>query len=1398
VKARPDYFAGVREKAASRWVQLEGDPDLAGPWHQLFKQVQSPRHVLSELLQNADDAGATEASVRTEGEVLIFEHNGEDFSEEHFASLCRFGYSNKRALHTIGFRGIGFKSCFSLGDRVELETPTLSVFFDRLRFTEPRWNDSAGSAENLTRIRVAIKDSLRQQEVERNLNEWLTSPTSLLFFRSLRKLSISGRAVHWGSMGPGPIADSEWMALHGNQDEAFLIIRSSENAFPNDALAEIRQERMLGSFDEADFPPCKVEIVLGAKGRLYVVLPTGVETNLPFACNAPFVQDPARLKIKDPETSPTNRWLLQRAGELAGSAMLEWLSRESETLGERAKAYDLLPERDRSRDTLEGACGATVADAFERAIAGGEVLLTEGGDLAPCLGSVAIPQQILEVWPEDQAAALLDGAKRPALCRHVQPAHLKNLLTWRLVNEIDRQALLRLLRITHLPRPETWRQLMCLWAYVAPEITGYRSYMNGDDLKIVPAQGKDVLYAASEVVRLGEKKLLTSEADWEFLSSYLIVLNSNWTRFLTEQRRVLAEQSPMHERTVAAAIAVLKAIGLENTSNIDEIIDQVAAEFFSGQNLGLEGIVQLAQIAAKLGASAGDEFRFASRDRKLRSLGAGVFADTDSKLEELVPEAWRETRLLHPAYGENFTSCSRDEWAQWIASGKSGLSTMLPLKEAVALSGNRKQLDEYLKVRGFVGAVETRYKNPWFRAYDWDFEPTVWAHWHRMAQQKPTLWGTLGQLLLAESPEYWTQKTSARVVEEASNGHERTLTRRNVTPGWIVKLRGLPCIPDTRGVYRKPSDLARRTPETEMMIGVEHFVHGLLDIENNRQLLDLLGVRSKPAGPSLLLDRLRTLALATDPPIEEVGKWYRRLDAMMDNCSTADFAKVKSAFQLERLILSDENQWTTASTVFLNSDETGLPGASLVLRSVADLTLWRKVGVSDRPSAELAIAWLRSLPTGQTLLSEDARRARTILVRYPVRAWAECDHWLNLAGEWVPTVALQYALTMQSLVPWSHLHAWVKRKTADFQRLASDVNSNPPFSGIALLSDCIEDRVQQGSFPTGPSGTKDWLRVLGTELCRVAFDSDDETQRVRALAGRLAETVWQETGGVHIIPYIEGKPAGTERASDVIWRDGILYVESMARGRLARRVPEEIGRAFVRADIKAALDYGFERPASDVREYLSENFTLVGTTDEVAKAGADEGVESSSQSQHAAASAELPKEDDREDDSEVSTEEFEEGEGTIEGHLDGIELDTLDTTRPARRAVARPAKPTVIERFANLHGFRRDGDERFLHADGSSIARTNDSPFPWERRDISGGLVQSYLPVNKCLQREPVEIGADAWALIDGSPDGYALIVPDPNDSVAALTGRALCQMRDAETLILYPATYRLVHASGD
>jgi hypothetical protein len=576
ILAPPDYFQAIQERASKRWDQLEADRELAGPWHQLFKQVQSPRHIVSELLQNADDVGATEARVSIEDQHFVFEHNGKDFIEAHFASICRFAHSNKRALHTIGFRGIGFKSTFSLGNRVELFTPTLAVAFERNRFTEPHWVNGGRTTQGVTRVEVAIANSLLCREVENNLDEWLNSPFSLLFFKNIRRLQIGERVVQWRSLGPGPVVESEWMSLDDKRDNAFLLVRSAEEAFPADALDEIREERMLGAEDDGDFPPCRIEIVLGAKGRLYVVLPTGVETQLPFACNGPFIQDPARLKIKDPETSPTNRWLLKRAGELAAKVMVEWLEQTNSSAVDRAAAYGLFPDVDRKASTLEGSCAAMVQMAFTDAVEGQPLVLTEEGKLVTANAAIAFPLSIFDIWPSEQAIVLLDEKSRPPLCRHVSAGDRTKLVHWKLVKEFSKSDLLFRLRTSHLPRPSNWRQLLNLWLYIAPEVTGWQTHQP-DRLRIVPVQGKEVLYSASEVVRLGEKKLLQSDDDWELLAGRLIILDQNWTRFLAEQRRDKGDNDGRAD-PVQAALVILKAIGLDDTSSVNAVIERVATD----------------------------------------------------------------------------------------------------------------------------------------------------------------------------------------------------------------------------------------------------------------------------------------------------------------------------------------------------------------------------------------------------------------------------------------------------------------------------------------------------------------------------------------------------------------------------------------------------------------------------------------------------------------------------------------------------------------------------------------------------------------------------------------------------------------------------------------------------
>lgn len=74
---------------------------------------------LIELLQNADDAGATTVRIVEDEDRLIVANDGRVFTSADVESLCRSGASNKqRGSGSIGYRGIGFKSVAGLATEV--------------------------------------------------------------------------------------------------------------------------------------------------------------------------------------------------------------------------------------------------------------------------------------------------------------------------------------------------------------------------------------------------------------------------------------------------------------------------------------------------------------------------------------------------------------------------------------------------------------------------------------------------------------------------------------------------------------------------------------------------------------------------------------------------------------------------------------------------------------------------------------------------------------------------------------------------------------------------------------------------------------------------------------------------------------------------------------------------------------------------------------------------------------------------------------------------------------------------------------------------------------------------------------------------------------------------------
>ncbi|GIW84839.1 MAG: hypothetical protein KatS3mg107_0499 [Gemmataceae bacterium] len=1384
----PPYFERVRRKATERWDQLERDSELAAPWHQLFRQVQSPRHVLSELIQNADDAGATEASVRIEEGAFVFEHNGKDFTEEQFESLCRFGFSNKRHLHTIGFRGIGFRSVFSLGDAVEVYSPTLAVRFHRSRFTEPQWLEDGISGDGRTLIRVPLRDELVREELEERIRTWIDAPLSLLFLRNVRRLRIEGSDLRWSSDGPGPTANSEWLTLHGTRTRV-LLIRSEEEPFPQEALDELREERLLREAEElASFPPCRVEIALGADGGLFAVLPTGVEPQLPFACNGPFVQDPGRTGIKDPEVSPTNRWLLRRIGRLAAETMLAWLQRAELPEEERARAYSLLPSTARTRSgTLAGSCAVAVRAAFDERIRGEPYVLTTEGELARAGEAIAVPAPLLDVWSGPQVAAMFARAGTPVASKHIGREAAAELAQRRAVRTYSVEDFVERVRYTSPPRPDSLAQVVQLWAFLWEPIRRWW-LPQPKELRIVPVEGREALLAAEQVLRLDRSGSLGSSDEHAFLSKLVNIMDRELGQYLGRDAPAGDAQADIDEDTRRRARDVLEHLGLDEPTDRAKAIDLAAQTLFAGSVVDHTSAVALAQLAAKWGVRVGKSFRYITRSGAVRN-PEEVLYDPDGTVEDLLPPAAREVLLSDDYSAELF--CSAPEWREWLRSGKAGVRRFpLPSNEKRWVYG-RQFIEEELARRGISGNLEYRYVTHDFVIEDYDWREEYWRYWEEREGEQPAIWAAILDLV-AEEIAAGDAVLSARAFQVSTSRRERPVVSERIPARWILRLREKPCLRDTEGFCRLPAALLRRTPQTEPFIGIEPFVERTMDSEKTADLLDLLGVSTQPPSPEWLIVRLEALAKAQRPPAAELEKLYRRLDDLVATCSREDLERVRERFRTGKLIYSTSGTWETARGVFLELGEGDPPEVPLVWERVRGLTLWTKVGVETRPTVEHIVAWVRSLPVGGRLPDPDEKRLRATLRRFPAAVWEQVGCWLSLSGEWVPLEQLRYAATDSAAFPYDRLFEPVRRQVADLRMLGSAVSASPPFSEVPRLTDALEERLaDQPGVREEAARTPAWLTAFGETLARVRFAEEVETARVRGLARELAGTRVRIVSGLRVIPYLDGNPAGDPREADTFWDGRTLSVQDLPRAKMARCVPAALAQRFGRPDIREALFYSYERDPALVRTYLEENFDLEPLDDRSLPGGREpeEGREGALPVPVQVAAPSRSRADAL--TTAIPASEFDQGDEASE---DGEPVSRRRQRRLPR--AAGDAKTLLIERYANALGFLSDGSGGFVRPDGATLHRTNGERFPWVLRPGDGGPARYLWPEAACLEREPLELEYDVWLLLRERPGDYSLVVEGADGEPLELTGQKLADMINKEgTFQVFPASVRLVRS---
>jgi hypothetical protein len=271
-------------------------------------------HFVYELLQNAEDAGATEVSFTLMADRVICEHDGRMFTIEDVTSITGIHDSTKaKSKDKIGKFGVGFKSVF-----VYTQVPAIvsgDFAFQIVQQVLPEQIASDTSLGHRTRFEFPFNNPKKPpQEAYAEIGAGLNGldEKTLLFLSNLQ-------SVKWriGTDAPGEVL------RHKHSDFHFEVLKQTDGrttssshflkfdqavpglekqrvavAFPLDLLPAMPQ------FDQRKHLSEQMKIIPAEPGNVAVFFPAVNETSgLRFHLHGPFVPAMSRASIKDSEAN---------------------------------------------------------------------------------------------------------------------------------------------------------------------------------------------------------------------------------------------------------------------------------------------------------------------------------------------------------------------------------------------------------------------------------------------------------------------------------------------------------------------------------------------------------------------------------------------------------------------------------------------------------------------------------------------------------------------------------------------------------------------------------------------------------------------------------------------------------------------------------------------------------------------------------------------------------------------------------------------------------------------------------------------------------------------------------------------------------------------------------------
>lgn len=323
----------------------------------LFQDIYPGKaHLIFELLQNAEDAGASRTRFLLSENSLCFEHDGQPFSEDDVDAITSFGISKKGdTVDAIGQFGIGFKSVFSYTETPRIWSPTFSFeIFQEIIPSELPTNPELGDRTQFEFPfnKKKMPPCQAYAELQTKLEE--ISDIALLFLSNIKEIRWQIGDVRKGRLLRVQHTEHHVEILRENEEAVtdrvhFLSFSEPVRGLDGQCVSiafELQPQASYSTADTHSSIASRFRITSADRGCVAVYFTAEKETsNLRFHLHAPFVPVLNRSSLKD---TLANVPLFQQLAVLAACSLskirdLDLLDREF--LAVLPNSHDGIPDQ---------------------------------------------------------------------------------------------------------------------------------------------------------------------------------------------------------------------------------------------------------------------------------------------------------------------------------------------------------------------------------------------------------------------------------------------------------------------------------------------------------------------------------------------------------------------------------------------------------------------------------------------------------------------------------------------------------------------------------------------------------------------------------------------------------------------------------------------------------------------------------------------------------------------------------------------------------------------------------------------------------------------------------------------------------------------------------------------